>query len=121
MLIYCRPVVGWTIMARKYALTRRQTMTESVSVAEAKSRFSELVNRASYGRERFLIERRGKPVGAIVSAEDLARLEEGARTPGGRGLLAAVGALADVEELDEILAQIQRERETAVDREVDLG
>jgi prevent-host-death family protein len=85
-------------------------MAESVSVAEAKNRFSELVNRASYRRERFLIERRGKPVGAIVSAEDLARLEEGATTLGGRGLLAAVGALADVEEMDGILGEIQRER-----------
>jgi prevent-host-death family protein len=79
------------------------------------------MNRASYGRERFLIERRGKPVGAIVSAEDLARLEEQAGMPRGGGLLAAVGALADVEELDEILAEIQRERESATDRAVDLG
>ena len=30
-------------------------MTKSISVAEAKSRFSELVNRAAYGQERFLV------------------------------------------------------------------
>lgn len=95
-------------------------MTRSISVAEAKSRFSELVNRASFGRERFLIERRGKPVGAIVSAEDLTRLEEGTPPAPRRGLLAAVGALADVEDLDEILGEIQQQRSAARDREVTL-
>lgn len=95
-------------------------MTRSVSVAEAKSRFSELVNRVSYGKERFVIERRGKPVGAIVSPEDLARLEGEAKASPRRGLLAAVGALADVEELDSLLDEIQRQRQTASDREVNL-
>ncbi len=95
-------------------------MIKSVSVAEAKSRFSELVNRASYGRERFLIERRGKPVGAIVSAEDLAQLEVGAVSDPPRGLLAAVGALADVEDLDAVLVEILRQRQGASDREVNL-
>jgi prevent-host-death family protein len=82
-------------------------MTQSISVAEAKRRFSELVNRASFGQERFLIEGRGKPVGAIVSAEDLVRLEEAAPPAPRHGLLAAVGALADIEDLDKILADIQ--------------
>jgi prevent-host-death family protein len=57
------------------SLIRGSSVTKSISVAEAKARFSELVNRESYGGERFLIQRRGKPVGAIISVEDLARLE----------------------------------------------
>jgi prevent-host-death family protein len=99
---------------------RRLKMTKSMSVAEAKSRFSELVNRASYGGERFLIERRGKAVGAIVSAADLARLEGEEAGPPRKGLLAAVGALAEFEEFDQILEEIQRQRATAYDREVNL-
>jgi prevent-host-death family protein len=95
-------------------------MTKSVSVAEAKARFSELVNRAAYAGERFLIERRGKPVGAIISAEDLARLEGEGPPPPRRSLLAAVGAWAEMENLDEIFAQIMRDRETRLDREVNL-
>jgi len=95
-------------------------MSESINVAEAKSRFSELVNRAAYGKERFLVQRRGKPVGAIVSAEDLARLEAGEEARSGKGLLAAVGALAEVEDLDQILDDIQRQRANAMDREVSL-
>jgi len=95
-------------------------MTKSISVAEAKARFSELVNRASYAGERFLIERRGKPVGAIVSAEDLARLEAQRAEVPSQGLLGAVGAWAEMEELDEIVEEIMRQRETRLDREVNL-
>jgi prevent-host-death family protein len=107
------------MMVVRIFLVKRHRMTNSISVAEAKSRFSDLVDRASFGRERFLIERSGNPVAAIVCAEDLARLEEAPR-PAGRGLLAAVGALADVEALDAIMAEISRQRRGAVDREITL-
>jgi prevent-host-death family protein len=97
-------------------------MAKSISVAEAKNRFSELVNRVSYGHERYLVERRGKPVVAIVSAGDLARLENGEVGSSGGGLLSAVGLLADVEEWDEIIEDIMRQRSQRLDtREVDLG
>lgn len=85
-------------------------MSETVSMTDAKSRLSELVNRASKGQERFRIEERGKPVGAIVSAEDLARLEEEVASAPRQGLLAAAGILADVEEWDDILEEIYRQR-----------
>ena len=51
-------------------------MTKTVSVAEAKNRLSNLLNRAVSRRERVIVSRRGKPVGAIVSMADLAKLEE---------------------------------------------
>ena len=88
-------------------------MVSPVGVAEAKSRISELVGRAAFGRERFLIERRGKPMAAIVSARDLERLESVDDPRIGGGLLAAVGALADIDDLDEILADIQAQRASA--------
>jgi len=47
----------------------------TMSVAEAKNRFSEVLRRAEYGGERVIVERHGKPVAAIVSTEDLRRLE----------------------------------------------
>jgi prevent-host-death family protein len=46
------------------------------SVSEAKSAFSEVLNRAAYGRERIVILSRGKPKAAVVSIEDLELLEE---------------------------------------------
>jgi prevent-host-death family protein len=93
-------------------------MVDVLSVAEAKKRLSELMSRVAYKNERFLIERRGKPTAALVSAEDLARLEE--RPATSRGLLAAVGAWADFEELDQVIEDIYQQRQQAQDRPVSL-
>lgn len=51
-------------------------MEKTVSVAEAKNQFSDLLNRVIYRHERIVVSKRGKPVGAIVSTGDLKRLEE---------------------------------------------
>lgn len=47
----------------------------TVSVREAKARFSELSNRVVWGGERFIIKRHDKPFVALVSVDDLKRLE----------------------------------------------
>jgi prevent-host-death family protein len=47
---------------------------ETINVAEAKSRFSELISRAA-GGERFIIKRRERPVAALIGATELERLE----------------------------------------------
>ena len=93
-------------------------MADVLSVADAKKRLSELMSRVTYNRERFLIERRGKPMAALVSVEDLARLEK--EPVPSRGLLAAVGAWADFEELDQVIGEIYRQRRQASDRPVSL-
>ena len=41
---------------------------KAISLAEAKSHLSELVVRAAYGNEEFLITRRGKPAALLTSA-----------------------------------------------------
>ncbi len=51
-------------------------MSKTVSVAEAKNHFSVLLNRVISRRERVILAKHGKPVGAIVGTEDLRRLEE---------------------------------------------
>jgi prevent-host-death family protein len=47
----------------------------SVTVAQAKNQFSDLLRRAEYAGERVVVHRRGKPVAAIVSTQDLERLQ----------------------------------------------
>jgi len=47
----------------------------TMTVAEAKNHFSDVLRRAEYGGERVIVERHGKPVAAIVSTEDLRQLE----------------------------------------------
>lgn len=91
-------------------------MAITINVAEAKRRFSELMGRVMYKGERFLIKRRNTPMVALVSADDLAQLE---REPASsRGLLAAVGAWGEFEEVDEMVADIYRRRARARDRRV---
>ncbi len=93
-------------------------MRKNLSVADAKKHLSELMSRVAYNQERFLIERHGKPMAALVSAEDLARLEQEPKT--GQGLLAAVGAWSEFDELDQMVEDIYKQRTEALDREVNL-
>ena len=51
-------------------------MFDSMKLSEAQQHFSEIVNRVSRGGGRVLVEDRGVPVAAIVSAADLARLNQ---------------------------------------------
>ncbi len=46
-----------------------------VGASEAREGFPEVVNRAAYGGERVIVERRGKELAAVVSIEDLRLLE----------------------------------------------
>jgi prevent-host-death family protein len=93
-------------------------MNHAFDVAEAKARFSELLNRASFSHERFLIRKRGKAVAAIVSTEDLARLEN--EVAPRRGLMAAVGILADIPDWDNAVRQVMEDRRSRADRDVDV-
>ena len=45
-------------------------------MTQARAEFADLVNRVVYGSERIVVTRHGKPIAAIIPAEDLARLEE---------------------------------------------
>jgi prevent-host-death family protein len=47
----------------------------TMSIAEARNNLADAINRVSYGGERVVFARRGKPVAALVSAEDLALLQ----------------------------------------------
>ena len=49
---------------------------ETVSTSQLKESLSEYLNRAAYGQERIVVASRGKPKAAVISIEDLERLEE---------------------------------------------
>ncbi|MBI2907913.1 MAG: type II toxin-antitoxin system Phd/YefM family antitoxin [Chloroflexi bacterium] len=46
-----------------------------VPTVEARQRFSEIVSRAAYGKERIVLTRRGNRLAAIVPIEDIELLE----------------------------------------------
>jgi prevent-host-death family protein len=47
----------------------------TLSIAETRDHLAETINRVSYGGERVIVARRGKPVAALISPADLALLE----------------------------------------------
>ena len=47
----------------------------TLSIAEARNGLADAINRVSYGGERVIFARRGKPVAAVVSPGDLALLQ----------------------------------------------
>ena len=49
---------------------------ERASVARAKDALSSLINKVAYGKTRIVLESRGKPKAALVSTEDLEKLEQ---------------------------------------------
>ena len=94
-------------------------MADTLGVAEAKRRFSELISRVEYRGERFIIQRHGRTMAALVPKEDLERLER--QRPAREELMGAVGAWADFEGLEDIVSDIYRQRQESFDeRTVDL-
>ena len=74
---------------------------ETLSVGEAKSRFSELVSRAMAG-ERFLIRRRNRAAAALIGSAELERLER--LSQAARRLALALG------QDEELLGEVEAER-----------
>lgn len=50
-------------------------MAAKVTAMDLRNRAGELLARILYGGERFIVERKGKPVAALISLEDLELLE----------------------------------------------
>jgi hypothetical protein len=90
-----------------------------IRAREVKNQLFQILERLSRRKRRRLTVSSGKSAAATGISEGLSRLKE-APSPPGRGLLTAVGALADIEELDAIMADIAQQRRRATDREVEL-
>ncbi|MCZ7627359.1 MAG: type II toxin-antitoxin system Phd/YefM family antitoxin [Candidatus Methylomirabilota bacterium] len=93
-------------------------MAKTVSVAEAKRDFSDLMSRVALKGERFVIQRRGKAVAALVGVTDLETLQTVGAREEGKGLLASLAAWEDYPQLEALIADLYRAREQAKDRRV---
>ena len=89
-----------------------------IGVAEAKRRFSELIDRIDEG-ERFVVSRRGRPA-VVLAPPTPDALRDAAHRP--IGLAAVAGALADWDDLDEAVREIYGARRRSRERDApDLG
>jgi prevent-host-death family protein len=80
-----------------------------ISVAEAKRRFADVLGTVRYQGERYVVERNGTPMAALVPLADLQATSEQAGRP---GFLALLGAFAEEPEYAESLADAVRGRRT---------
>jgi len=98
-------------------------MVKKVSSAKAKAQFSALAADVGHGGQQVIIERRGKPLAALVSVQDLELLGQ-YQAHSGRplGALALAGAWKEVEdsELEEVMRDIYIEREKGKGRPVEI-
>lgn len=98
-------------------------MAKNVSAAQAKAHLSALVAEVAYGGKHVVIERRGKPLAAIISISELEFLEQGQATSARpQGALALAGAWREVEdeEWDAFIAEIYDRREQDTGRRVEM-
>ncbi len=51
-------------------------MATTISTANARKNFSDIVNKVAYGREPVILTRRGEKVAALVSMEELELLQQ---------------------------------------------
>jgi antitoxin YefM len=98
-------------------MARILVMSETMSLAAAKARFSELVDRVARQQDRVIVTRNGKPAAVLISPDDLDSLEETLTVMSDRSLAAqiresekaaAAGELGV--ELDELRAGLERRR-----------
>jgi prevent-host-death family protein len=51
-------------------------MLSKISAVDARKKFANIINRVAYGKESFVLTRRGEAIAALVSMEDLRLLHE---------------------------------------------
>jgi prevent-host-death family protein len=84
-----------------------------IGVAEAKQRFSELLDRVGEG-EHIVVARRGRPAVVLVPPGHDAGRTSSMQAPLGFATIA--GALADLPEIEDVLADVNDARRGARDR-----
>ncbi len=90
-------------------------MQQTYTLTEAKAKFSEIINRVLYRKEKFMITKKGKIV-ALVSP-----VNEKDDANSGEGLIRAKGALSQADRLvDEMVEDIYEARSQETDRKVRL-
>jgi antitoxin (DNA-binding transcriptional repressor) of toxin-antitoxin stability system len=90
-------------------------MAKNIGVAEVKKSFSVVISEVSLKGEHFVIEKKGKPMAALISVPELQRIEKDREKEKKKGLLAAIGAWEDFEDLDQTVSDIYERRRKSKD------
>jgi len=91
-------------------------MSKNIGVAEVKKSFSAVISEVLLKGEHFVIEKKGKPMAALVSVQELQLIEASKEREKKKGLLAAIGAWEDFEDLESTVSAIYERRKKTKDR-----
>jgi prevent-host-death family protein len=80
---------------------------EMISVAEAKKRFSEIINRSTYSDCRIIITKRNRPVAAVINMQDLQSLEQSNKR---KGLMEVIGKWQGFDEMQDAIDNAVQDR-----------
>jgi prevent-host-death family protein len=89
--------------------------TSKISVADAKSNFSEYIARVAFANEKIIITKRGKPIAGLVSINDIKRLKNENETA---GLKKIIGKWDNFEEIEPEIKKIFKKRSEEKPRDV---
>ncbi len=98
-------------------------MAKRIRLGDAKAKFSAIVDEVLHDREHYIIERRGRPVAAIVRVEECERIESAqGNVLRPAGALALVGAWGEVDDrvIDAFLQDVFAGRERDTGRRITL-
>jgi antitoxin (DNA-binding transcriptional repressor) of toxin-antitoxin stability system len=93
-------------------------MPKKIGVAEVKKQFSTVISEVSLKGEHFIIEKKGKPMAAMVSVKELGMIESSKMKEKRKGLLAAISAWEDFDDLEKMVMSIYEGRRKAKERGV---
>jgi len=97
-------------------------MPKKIGVAEVKKQFSTVISEVSLKGEHFIIEKKGKPMAAMVSVKELGMIEgskmKEKMKEKRKGLLAAISAWEDFDDLEKMVMSIYEGRRKAKERGV---
>jgi antitoxin Phd len=51
-------------------------MHKTITIADARKNFADIVNKVAYGKESFILTRRGQEIAALISIEELKLLQK---------------------------------------------
>ena len=88
--------------------------TQTLNVVEVRNNLADIVAQVSYAGLRFVVERKGRPMVALVSIEDLRQLEALEDARDSELLRCAKAASRGAVPLDQVIAEYEREQELAV-------
>ena len=93
-------------------------MSKVIGVAEAKRHFSEVMVEVAREGKHFIIEKKGKPMVALVNIKDLETIEQKGALAQKKGLLATIGVWEEFENIEQVVKHIYNRRKAAKERKV---